>query len=137
MPVATAALPGVPAGFTGRDEDLARLMPVLDPSAGSDLPVVICAVSGLGGIGKTALALYAAHRAVAEGWFPGGTLFVDFRGGSVPGTTKARPSGPSLALMRPPAIPSKPGRPGSTPPKPSLVPTPPKKPPKPNPPQTH
>lgn len=80
MPVATAALPGVPAGFTGRDEDLARLMPVLDPSADSDLPVVICAVSGLGGIGKTALALYAAHRAVAEGWFPGGTLFVDFRG---------------------------------------------------------
>jgi tetratricopeptide (TPR) repeat protein len=78
--VATAALPAVPAGFTGRDEDLARLMPVLDPSAESDLPVVICAVSGLGGIGKTSLALCAAHRAVGEGWFPGGTLFVDLRG---------------------------------------------------------
>ncbi|MEU6378444.1 tetratricopeptide repeat protein [Streptomyces sp. NPDC046909] len=79
--MATAALPAVPAGFTGREEDLARLMPVLDPgSAESDLPVVICAVSGLGGIGKTSLALCAAHRAVREGWFPGGTLFVDFRG---------------------------------------------------------
>jgi len=70
----------VPAGFTGRDEDLARLYPVLDPAAESDLPVVICAVSGLGGIGKTSLALCAAHRAVRDGWFPGGTLFVDFRG---------------------------------------------------------
>ncbi|MFI6617844.1 tetratricopeptide repeat protein [Streptomyces sp. NPDC050528] len=80
MPVATAALPAVPAGFTGRDEDLARLFPVLDPGAESDLPVVICAVSGLGGIGKTSLALCAAHRAVRDGWFPGGTLFVDFRG---------------------------------------------------------
>ncbi|MFF3634084.1 tetratricopeptide repeat protein [Streptomyces sp. NPDC002250] len=78
--MATAALPAVPAGFTGRDEDLARLMPVLDPGAESDLPVVICAVSGLGGIGKTSLALCAAHRAVAQGWFPGGALFVDFRG---------------------------------------------------------
>ncbi|WOX12657.1 tetratricopeptide repeat protein [Streptomyces sp. N50] len=80
MPVATAALPAVPAGFTGRDEDLARLYPVLDPAAESELPVVICAVSGLGGIGKTSLALCAAHQAVRDGWFPGGTLFVDFRG---------------------------------------------------------
>ena len=70
----------MPAGFTGRDEDLARLLPVLDPGAENDLPVVICAVSGLGGIGKTSLALCAAHRAVRDGWFPGGTLFVDFRG---------------------------------------------------------
>ncbi|WP_405990737.1 tetratricopeptide repeat protein [Streptomyces sp. NBC_00986] len=59
---------------------MARLFPVLDPGAESDLPVVICAVSGLGGIGKTSLALCAAHQAVKDGWFPGGTLFVDFRG---------------------------------------------------------
>ncbi|MEV8538147.1 tetratricopeptide repeat protein [Streptomyces sp. NPDC051572] len=59
---------------------MARLFPVLDPAAESELPVVICAVSGLGGIGKTSLALCAAHRAVRDGWFPGGTLFVDFRG---------------------------------------------------------
>ncbi|PBC61416.1 regulator [Streptomyces sp. Tue6028] len=44
------------------------------------MPVVICAVSGLGGIGKTSLALSAAHKALRHGWFPGGTLFVDFRG---------------------------------------------------------
>ncbi|MGN9760698.1 tetratricopeptide repeat protein [Streptomyces sp. SD31] len=34
----------------------------------------------MGGIGKTTLAVEAAHRACAQGWFPGGTLFVDLRG---------------------------------------------------------
>ncbi|MFD3931200.1 tetratricopeptide repeat protein [Streptomyces sp. NPDC058614] len=34
----------------------------------------------MGGIGKTALAIETAHQACTQGWFPGGTLFVDLRG---------------------------------------------------------
>ena len=81
VPIATASLPPAPTGFTGRDADLDRLLPVLAPEApDTEMAVVICAVSGLGGIGKTALALYAAHQADADGWFPGGMVFVDLRG---------------------------------------------------------
>ncbi|MET9452820.1 NB-ARC domain-containing protein [Streptomyces cinerochromogenes] len=80
VPKATASLPAAPALFTGRDHDLVRLSATLDPSAESELPVLVCAVSGLAGVGKTSLALHAAHRAGEDGWFPGGMLFVDLRG---------------------------------------------------------
>ncbi|KUM67936.1 ATP-binding protein [Streptomyces curacoi] len=80
-PTATAALPARPAAFTGRDADVERLLAALAPGAGHDgEPVLVSAVAGLGGIGKTALAVYAAHVARERGWFPGGTLFVDLRG---------------------------------------------------------
>ncbi|OEJ37216.1 hypothetical protein AR457_35175 [Streptomyces agglomeratus] len=42
--------------------------------------VTAAAVTGLGGAGKTALALQAAREAQSLGWFPGGVLFVDLHG---------------------------------------------------------
>ncbi|MGI5458788.1 tetratricopeptide repeat protein [Streptomyces sp. CA-249302] len=80
VPLATAALPAAPVPLFGRDDELVRILPALDPRSDTQRPVVVCAVSGLAGIGKTALALHAAHRAHGYGWFPGGTLFADVAG---------------------------------------------------------
>ncbi|QFR00385.1 tetratricopeptide repeat protein [Streptomyces phaeolivaceus] len=75
-PEAMGSLPPRPVGFTGRDGETAALLRALDASAA----VLVSAVSGLGGIGKTALAVETAHLACAEGRFPGGVLFVDLHG---------------------------------------------------------
>src|SRR5450755_275880 len=57
-PTALAQLPPVTSGFTGRDDELAVLAGLLDP-AGSAGPVVVSAVAGLAGVGKTTLAVQA------------------------------------------------------------------------------
>ncbi|MFJ8083842.1 ATP-binding protein [Streptomyces sp. NPDC096205] len=75
-PEALASLPPRPGGFTGRGEETAELLRALDDSAA----VLVTAVSGLGGIGKTALAVEVAHQVCGEGRFPGGVLFVDLHG---------------------------------------------------------
>ncbi|WP_202237893.1 tetratricopeptide repeat protein [Actinacidiphila reveromycinica] len=68
--------------LTGRDEELRRLLALLDPASGAAGAgaVVVSAVAGLAGVGKTTLAVHAAHQAVGRGWFPGGHLFLDLRG---------------------------------------------------------
>ncbi|WP_416968603.1 tetratricopeptide repeat protein [Streptomyces sp. 4F14] len=76
LPEALDGLPARTPGFTGRDAELAALLSVLEPA--SRIPAA--AVSGLGGAGKTALTVEAAHEACARGWFPGGVLFLDLHG---------------------------------------------------------
>ncbi len=79
-PCITPALSGLPPAtpaFTGRDAALAAL-PVAP--AGERSAVLVTAVGGMGGIGKTALAVQAAHAALAGGRLPGGVLFVDMFG---------------------------------------------------------
>ncbi|WP_238012921.1 BTAD domain-containing putative transcriptional regulator [Dactylosporangium sp. AC04546] len=79
-----AQLPlGVP-GFTGRSAELARLDAALARSAAQPAAVVIAAVSGMAGVGKTALALHWAHRRSAR--FPDGQLYVNLRGYDPTGT---------------------------------------------------
>ncbi|MFC4464491.1 AAA family ATPase, partial [Streptomyces xiangluensis] len=80
-PTALDALPARAVGFTGRDDELRALLDAFDPSAPErPAAVLVAAVSGLGGIGKTALAVEAAHEACGRGWFPGGVLFIDLHG---------------------------------------------------------
>lgn len=64
-------IPLPPARFVGRDHELEEL----DAARG---PLVISAVSGAAGVGKTALAMRWAHR--AAGRFPEGQLYVNLRG---------------------------------------------------------
>jgi tetratricopeptide (TPR) repeat protein len=78
-PTALAQLPAATAGFTGRDGELAVLAGLLDP-AGSAGPVVVSAVAGLAGVGKTTLAVEAGHAGRRRGWFGGGMLFLDLHG---------------------------------------------------------
>ena len=78
-PTALAQLPPEVTGFTGRDGELAVLAGLLDP-AGVAGPVVVSAVAGLAGVGKTTLAVAAGHAAQRRGWFGGGVLFIDLHG---------------------------------------------------------
>ncbi|MDQ7802358.1 tetratricopeptide repeat protein [Amycolatopsis sp. A133] len=59
--------------FVGREEQTRRLLALLEPGA-----VVVTAVAGMGGIGKTALARHVG--VAAHGRFGGGVFFVDLHG---------------------------------------------------------
>jgi DNA-binding SARP family transcriptional activator/tetratricopeptide (TPR) repeat protein len=76
---APAQLPADVAGFTGREAPLRELDALL-PADGSALAatVVISAIGGTAGVGKTALAVHWAHRVAHR--FPDGQLHVNLRG---------------------------------------------------------
>src|SRR5581483_3318635 len=76
-PVPRQLPPAVPA-FAGRGTELASLDEILAGATARPAPVVISAVSGTAGVGKTALAVHWAHR--VAGQFPDGQLYVNLRG---------------------------------------------------------
>lgn len=82
LPTVQADLPAESRVFCGRDVHLAELLELLNPEAPATTPKVAL-VSGMPGVGKSELALHAAHVAVRNGWFPGGVLFVTLHGGGL------------------------------------------------------
>ena len=73
-------LPPAPSNFTGRRDELDTLLEFsgLRDRTGDGRTVLISAVDGMAGIGKTALAIHAAHR--LAGRYPDGQLFLDLHG---------------------------------------------------------
>ncbi|HXJ26776.1 MAG TPA: helix-turn-helix domain-containing protein, partial [Streptosporangiaceae bacterium] len=89
--IATRTLPRDTASFTGRAAELERLMAALDEAQLGGV-VGICAIGGMAGIGKTALAVHAGHQ--LAGGFPDGQIFLSLHGH----TTGQRPVDPGGAL---------------------------------------
>ncbi len=71
-------LPGPVRHFIGRDSELAALTGLLDQAGSTPATVLISAIEGTAGVGKTTLAIRWAHQ-VAER-FPDGQLYADLRG---------------------------------------------------------
>src|SRR5690242_20183589 len=66
-------LPAAVGNFSGRLDELAELESLANTGT-----VVISALNGTAGVGKTALALHWAHRVAEQ--FPDGQLYVNMRG---------------------------------------------------------
>jgi tetratricopeptide (TPR) repeat protein len=71
-------LPAGPRFFTGREPELQQLDALLDQVADGGGTVVISALTGGGGVGKTTLAVHWAHQVADR--FPDGQLYVNLRG---------------------------------------------------------
>jgi DNA-binding SARP family transcriptional activator/tetratricopeptide (TPR) repeat protein len=76
--VRPAQLPLDVHGFTGRGGEIARLDAILATAGEQPTAVIISALSGTAGVGKTALAVHWAHRVADR--FPDGQLYVNLRG---------------------------------------------------------
>ncbi|MEU4652619.1 BTAD domain-containing putative transcriptional regulator [Streptomyces sp. NPDC023723] len=95
-PVRPAQLPATVPDFTGRAAFVRELSEVLGSAAGTAGRVMaLSAVAGIGGVGKTTLAVHVAHQARAA--FPDGQLYVDLQGA---GTRPAEPETVLGAFLR-------------------------------------
>jgi tetratricopeptide (TPR) repeat protein/transcriptional regulator with XRE-family HTH domain len=81
--------------FVGRCAELHRLTELGHQSWSGTTPRIVV-ISGMAGVGKTALALHWAHQAAAS--FPDGQLYLDLRG-FTPGPQPTRPAEPIQDLL--------------------------------------
>ncbi|MGW3633732.1 BTAD domain-containing putative transcriptional regulator [Streptomyces sp. NPDC005122] len=97
-PPRPAQLPPPPAHFTGRGDVRDELGLVLDTDRRLRLPVpAVAVISGMAGVGKSALALHVAHGLRER--FPDGQLYVNLHG-ATPGMTPLTPGQALAALLR-------------------------------------
>ncbi|WLW58486.1 BTAD domain-containing putative transcriptional regulator [Streptomyces sp. YU58] len=94
-PPRPAQLPPPPGHFTGRAAVLNDLDEALTPTPTA--PPSIAVISGMAGVGKSALALYAAHGLRER--FPDGQLYVHLHG-ATPGMTPLTAAQALTALLR-------------------------------------
>jgi DNA-binding SARP family transcriptional activator/tetratricopeptide (TPR) repeat protein len=91
-------LPSPIVEFTGRTPELELLAQLLGAtSTTANCPVVISGIDGMGGIGKSALAIQAANRLTER--FPDGQLYVNLHG-ATPGQTPRSPLDALGQLLR-------------------------------------
>lgn len=84
-------LPPDVSRFTGRTAEMATISGAARAANGSG---IIAAVDGMGGVGKSALAVHAAHQLSDQ--FPDGQLYADLNGCAA----EAKPVPPGLVLAR-------------------------------------
>jgi tetratricopeptide (TPR) repeat protein/transcriptional regulator with XRE-family HTH domain len=96
MAAPTRTLPRDIASFTGRQRELRELMVAVTGTAAAGGVVGIHAIGGMAGIGKTALAVHAAHR--LAGRFPGGQIFLPLHG-HTPGQQPVDPADALASLL--------------------------------------
>ena len=101
--VATRTLPRDDSNFTGRQAELAHLLGTLAPMAANGGVVSIHAIGGMAGVGKTTLAVHAAHQLAAS--FPDGQLFLPLHA-HTPGQRPVEPTDALASLLLTAGVPA-------------------------------
>src|ERR1700733_1092687 len=94
--VVTRSLPRDIGSFTGREPELAQLLGTLANVTADGKPPGICLIDGMAGIGKTTLAVHAAHR--LTGSFPDGQFFLSLHA-HTPGRRRGGPADALASLL--------------------------------------
>jgi tetratricopeptide (TPR) repeat protein/transcriptional regulator with XRE-family HTH domain len=93
---ATRTLPRDSANLTGRERELARLIEAVTPEPAGGVAVGVHVIDGMPGIGKTTLAVTAAHQ--LAGRFPDGQFFLPLHA-HTPGQRPVDPADSLASLL--------------------------------------